>query len=89
MKGDNNMKLGTAIDVANEVNNLRGVVISISTDRNGPEVLISRKAFFEMFQTFTEDRLCSDNGSILSAKVCGVKFKAVVYDGEPRPDQEA
>lgn len=89
MKGDNNMKLGTAIDIANEVNDLRGVVINISTDRNGPEVLLDHTTFFEMFQTFTEDRLCSDNGSILSARVCGVKFKAVVYDSEPRPDREA
>lgn len=90
MKGDNNMRLATAIAIANEVNDLREEIININTDRNGPEVLLANnETFFRMFQTYVEERLCSGNGSILSAKVCGVRFKVVVYDSEPRPDREA
>ena len=82
------MKLAELIELAKRVNELKDDVNTIAARNGGPEVLLNNETFFELFQTYEEDRLVSANGSRLQTKVCGVTFECIVYDHESRPDKD-
>ena len=76
------MKIASLIELAKAVQEFEADVNNISACSDGPEILLHSTTFLELFQTFDEERLLSDNGDILKARVCGVLFKAVIYDSE-------
>ena len=77
------MKIAKLIELAMAVNELRDDINSITAGSEGrPSILLQRETFLELFQTYESTRLCGENGSIFFTTVCGVTFKAVVYDYE-------
>lgn len=69
------LKMQTIIDLANEVNELTGTVISISA--RDKMVLLDESFFKEAFGTYTEKPSADGTCKILEAVFCGVKFHAV------------